>query len=168
VLTPRSPPNSCSSWLNALCAAALLAACATPTPAPAPPPAPAQVVVPPPLPAPEIEPAPVPIPAPVVSLPSPGASALRDGVLIFNQGEYRRAETKLNESQKLGLDTTIEQVLAHKIKAFIYCITRRTALCEKSFESAFSALKTFDLTRAERGHPVWGPVFAKVQKKQAK
>jgi hypothetical protein len=89
-------------------------------------------------------------------------------VSAFSSGEYKRAETKLLESQKLGLNQTSEQLQAYKTKAFLYCITKRTALCEKSFAEAFATDKSFDLTRAERGHPVWGPVFARVQKKQAK
>ncbi len=93
---------------------------------------------------------------------------MRDGMAAFGTGEYKRAETKLLESQKLGLLLSSEQLQAHKTKAFMYCITRRSALCEKSFAEAFRLDKTFDLTRAERGHPVWGPVFAKVQKAQPK
>jgi hypothetical protein len=162
-----------------LCVAALLAACAsqTPAPEPAPTPAPAAVVVAPaptPAPAPApvyVAPAPAPAPvttAPVVSGKSTGAPALNEGVAAFQKGEYRRAETKLAESQKLGLKYVDEIVLAHKTQAFLYCVTKRTAQCEKSFQSAFEMDSGFDLARAERGHPVWGPVFAKVKKKQPK
>lgn len=148
--------------VSSLLAAALLAACATP-PAEPPPPAP---VVAAPAPAPTVvAPPPAPPAPPAVS---PGAVALREGIAAFGTGEYKRSEAKLLESQKLGLNQTSEQVQAHKTKAFLYCVTRRTALCEKSFAEAFDADKSFDLTRAERGHPVWGPVFTKVQKAKAK
>jgi hypothetical protein len=93
---------------------------------------------------------------------------LREGVAAFSAGEYKRAEAKLLESQRLGLNQPSELVQAHKTKAFLYCVTKRTALCEKSFSYAFITDNNFDLTRAERGHPVWGPVFARVQKKQVK
>lgn len=146
-----------------LVTAALLAACAAPPVAPPPPPPP---VVAAPAPATAVA-APPPAPAPMPAT-SPGAAALRDGVAAFGTGEYKRSEAKLLESQKVGLNQTSEQVQAHKTKAFLYCVTRRTALCEKSFAEAFGADKSFDLTRAERGHPVWGPVFAKVQKAKAK
>jgi hypothetical protein len=164
--------------LASLCVAALLAACASkapaPAPAPAPVPAPAAVVVAAPAPAPApvyVAPAPAPAPvaaAPVVSGNSAGAPALNEGVAAFQKGEYRRAETKLAESQKLGLKYVDEIVRAHKTQAFLYCVTKRAAQCEKSFQSAFDMDNSFDLTRAERGHPVWGPVFAKVKKKQPK
>jgi hypothetical protein len=175
-MNPRHPSRFAS--LVPLCVAALLAACASQAPAPeqAPPPAPAPVPVvvtaPPPAPAPVyVAPAPAPAPvaaAPVVSGKSEGASALTEGVAAFQKGEYRRAETKLAESQKLGLKYVDEIVLAHKTQAFLYCVTKRTAQCEKSFQSAFDMDSSFDLARAERGHPVWGPVFTKVKKKQPK
>lgn len=167
-----------------LCIAALLAACASqapapePTPAPAPAPAAVQAVVVAPAPAPApapvyVAPAPAPAPAPVAAAPavsgnSAGLPALNEGVAAFQKGEYRRAETKLAESQKLGLKYVDEIVRAHKTQAFLYCVTKRAAQCEKSFQSAFDMDSNFDLARAERGHPVWGPVFAKVKKKQTK
>lgn len=162
-----------ASTLSLIAAVAGLIGCATPQPAPTPAPAPApELAVAAPVPAPAPAPAaPAATPAPVRSIapaPSAGASALREGITAFSQGEYKRAETKLLDSQKLGLNQTSEQVQAHKTKAFLYCVTRRTALCEQSFAAAFEADSTFNLTRAERGHPVWGPVFTKVQKRQPK
>jgi hypothetical protein len=140
--------------------AATLVGCATPPPEPPPAPAPAPAA-PAPAPAPVVAPQPAPAPA-------AGSAALRDGVAAFNSGDYKRAESKLLESQKLGLVERADQLQAHKTKAFLYCVTRRTALCEKSFADAFAVDKTFDLTRAERGHPVWGPAFTKVKAKQPK
>lgn len=158
-----TPPWAVRAQFACCLAAALLSACASsPPPAPAAPPA--VVAAPAPAPAPAEPPAPAPEP---IAIASPGAAALNDGLTAFQSGEYRRAEVRLTESQKLGLHTPDEQLLAYKTQAFLYCITKRMALCEKAFQSAFSVSSTFDLTRAERGHPVWGPVFAKVQKKQA-
>lgn len=148
----------------ALCIASALAACAIDPPPPAPP-APAAAPTAPTRPP---EPAPAPAATPAAPKPSPGAAALQMGVTSFNSGEYKRAESKLLESQKLGLNQTSEQVQAHKTKAFLYCVTQRSAQCEKSFREAFDADKSFDLSRAERGHPVWGPVFSKVQKTKVK
>lgn len=149
--------------------ALLLAGCksAPPAPAPepaAPPPPPPALPPPPPPPAPPPPPpAPPPVASPVVS---GGAAALRDGVTAFETGQYSRAEAKLAEATRLGLYTIEEQTRMHKTQAFLYCVTKRRASCEKSFQSAFAIDPNFDLTRAERGHPVWGPAFAKVQKAQ--
>lgn len=142
---------------------AVLSACVTPPPASPPAPAPAPVAV---APAPAPPPAPASASAPSPVLPSPGATALKEGVRSFEIGEYRKAETRLTDSLRLGLNNKDEQLRAYKTQAFVYCVTKRAALCEKSFESAYAADKNFDLTRAERGHPVWGPVFTKVQTRQ--
>lgn len=155
----RAPHIPLAYWL----AVALLTACAsTPEPITAPEPV-ATTAAPPPAP---VAPS-APAPAPVLPAASPGGATLNDAMTAFQAGEYRRAETKLSESQKLGLNTPDEQQRAFKTQAFLYCITKRVALCEKAFQSAFGVNSAFDLTRAERGHPVWGPVFAKVQKRQA-
>jgi hypothetical protein len=158
-LTHRAP-----LWLALwVSVAALAAGCVTNAPTPAAP----VVAAAPAKPAPAPTPAPTPVPPPAV-LVSAGAGALNDGASAFQLGEYRRAETKLLESQKLGLNQSAEQVRAHKTLAFMYCVTKRTAQCEKSFQAAFDLNRGFDLSRAERGHPVWGPVFVKVQKRQPK
>jgi hypothetical protein len=92
---------------------------------------------------------------------------LRQGIMAFDMGEYGRAEKKLTESFKLGLTNTPDLLKGYKTQAFVYCLTARTALCEKSFEAAFSVDRKFNLASSERPHPVWGPVFAKVQKRYA-
>jgi hypothetical protein len=158
----------CAALAPLFAAIALVACASKPEPAPTPAPPPVVAAAPAPAPAPVQAPAPAPAPAPAVVATSPGAVALNDGVAAFQKGEYRRAEAKLAESQKLGLNYSDEQQRAYKTQAFLYCVTKRTALCEKSFQSAFNINSAFELTRAERGHPVWGPVFAKVQKKQPK
>ena len=144
---------------------AVLSACVTPPPPapPAPSPAPAPVAAAP-APAPPSKPAPAPAPAPVLA--SPGATALKEGIRSFEIGEYRKSETRLADSLRQGLNNKDEQLRAYKTQAFVYCVTKRATLCEKSFQSAFAADRNFDLTRAERGHPVWGPVFTKVQTRQ--
>jgi hypothetical protein len=103
--------------------------------------------------------------APVLERPSAGAPALRQGVAAFDLGEYRLAENKLAAAFQQGLSNTPDILRGYKTQAFVYCVTARTALCEKSFAAAFSIDKKFNLTAGERQHPVWGPVFAKVQKR---
>jgi hypothetical protein len=103
--------------------------------------------------------------APVLERPSAGAAALRQGVAAFDLGEYRLAESKLAAAFAQGLSNTPDILRGYKTQAFVYCVTVRTALCEKSFAAAFSIDKKFNLSPGERLHPVWGPVFAKVQKR---
>jgi hypothetical protein len=99
--------------------------------------------------------------------PSSGAAALRQGITAFDMGEYGLAEKKLSESFKLGLTNTPDLIKGHKTQAFVYCVTARMAMCEKSFDAAFNVDRKFKLASTERPHPVWGPVFAKVQKRYA-
>jgi hypothetical protein len=106
-----------------------------------------------------------PVMPPLIERPSAGGAALRQGVAAFDMGEYGRAESKLNEGFKLGLTNTPDLLRGYKTQAFVYCLTARTAQCERSFDAAFSINRKFNLTASERQHPVWGPVFAKVQKR---
>ncbi len=106
-----------------------------------------------------------PVMPPLIERPSAGGAALRQGVAAFDLGEYGRAENKLKESFQLGLTNTPDLVRGYKTQAFVYCITARTAQCERSFDAAFNINRKFNLTAAERQHPIWGPVFAKVQKR---
>jgi hypothetical protein len=107
----------------------------------------------------------VPTSAPLIERPSAGAAALREGTAAFDKGEYGRAESKLAESFKLGLSNTPDLLRGLKTQAFVYCVTARATQCEKSFDAAFNVDKKFNLTPTERQQPVWGPVFAKVQKR---
>lgn len=137
----------------------LIAGCAAPSPAkptsrPAPGSPQASAPVAPPM-----------VTTPPEQRPSVGANALRDGINAFNMGEYGLAERKLGESFRLGLSNTPDLLRGHKTQAFVYCVTARTQLCEKSFDAAFQIDRKFSLSGSERPHPVWGPVFAKVQKR---
>jgi hypothetical protein len=103
--------------------------------------------------------------APIFERPSAGAGALRQAVAAFDLGEYGSAQKKLTESFKLGLSNTADLVKGHKTQAFVYCVTARAALCEKSFEAAFNLDRNFKLSANERPNPAWSAVYAKVQKR---
>ncbi len=149
----------------------LIAGCAAPSPAkPTSRPAPGASVPTPPVGAPGSPQASAPVAPPMVTTPleqrpSVGANALRDGINAFNMGEYGLAERKLGESFRLGLSNTPDLLRGYKTQAFVYCVTARTQLCEKSFDAAFQIDRKFSLSGSERPHPVWGPVFTKVQKR---
>ena len=53
------------------------------------------------------------------------------------------------------------RVQALKHTAFGYCVTNRLPLCQRAFQDALALSPAFRLTKAEQGHPVWGPVFTK-------
>ncbi len=155
--------RSCARQLSLAVLVASLAACVTAPPESPPAPAPAPTVQAP-APAPAPEPAPPP-PTPTVT----GAEPLREGLAAYQAADYRRAETRLQDALRLGVPMS-DQLQAHKTLAFIFCVTRRVPQCEKSFETAFDLAKTasttFELSRAERGHPQWGPVYSRVLARQ--
>lgn len=153
----------CCLLLSITALVLLLAGCAGPKPASSPAPSTTAPGSKPVSPAPANS-API-VSAPLEQRPSPGALALRSGVTAFNMGEYGLAERKLGESFKQGLSNTPDLLLGYKTQAFVYCVTARTQLCEKSFEAAFQIDRKFSLSGSERPHPVWGPVFSKVQKR---
>lgn len=109
-------------------------------------------------------PAPPPVAAPA---PAPGPSAdqiaLREGVDLYNKGSYSEAIKRLN-SPDIATGSKASQVTAAKYSAFSYCVTSRQTLCRQQFEKAFRLDPAFDLLPGERGHPLWGPMFARAKK----
>jgi Tfp pilus assembly protein PilF len=93
----------------------------------------------------------------VLSL-SKGRSNLAEGVRYYDDGQHIAAAKSLGSALELGLNDS-ERAQAHKHLAFIHCATGRTAQCRDEFRKALSAVPALELTAAEAGHPVWGPVF---------
>jgi hypothetical protein len=147
-----------------VCAVALyLAACATPpfTQQPAAPSAPA-AEQPPPAP-PVLAPAPPPAPPPP---PDPNVVAQREldeAVAVYDKGDFNLAIERLGSPTIAAGDAAV-RVAAHKYSAFSYCVTRRATQCRAQFEAALKLDPAFELSAAERGHPLWGPVFERVKK----
>ena len=90
--------------------------------------------------------------------------ALREGIALYDKGDYDGAVRRLNGSDMNGAGQR-ERLIALKYTAFSYCVTGRQALCRQTFDRAFKLDPSFDLGPGEHGHPQWGPVFA--QAKQA-
>jgi hypothetical protein len=147
-------------WCCTLAGAVLLIGCATmPDAEEAPKQAPAPVVkvVPPPVIVREVVPPPVPVP--------PDVSVLREGVALYNNGDYNSAIKRLGSAPEIwtgGSKST--QVEALKYLAFSYCVTSRPVPCRHQFERALKLDPSFDLAPGEKGHPLWGPVFAKAKR----
>ncbi len=108
-----------------------------------------------------------PNPAPVVELGvtqnqtairNPAERILQIGLKQYDQGQYKRAASSLQQAIDNGL-TRRSQVIAHKHLAFIHCISNRVNQCRSEFAKAFALDPRFNLAPAEAGHPQWGPVF---------
>ena len=158
-------------WMAVCCTALWLAGCGATPDKPAPR---AQPEVPR-RPAPSAErprPAP-PAPAPVAPAPSPApddrASPADDnaaqtsqaiyaeGLRLYRAGQYDDAIARFAAVQS----PPSLRVQALKHTAFGHCVTNRLPLCQRAFQDALALSPAFRLTKAEQGHPVWGPVFTK-------
>ncbi|MBL8310053.1 MAG: TssQ family T6SS-associated lipoprotein [Burkholderiales bacterium] len=148
----------------------LLAACATPSPPPVNYPAPPQSAPPPPASSPATVPStPTALPVHQAST-SPtgdvgaGERALATAIGVYERGEFQSAIRALTPMTTDGSLDPSQLLRALKTLAFAQCSVNQRAACRKSFEQAFRADPTFDLTPAERGHPIWGPEFVRARR----
>ena len=152
-------------WGLALALAALCAGCAAPadkpsdgsaaTPAPPPAAAPA---------APAPDAGTVPPAAPVKGLAD---QEFELGVKSYDDGDYKGAARHLQAAVNFGLPAAADRATAHKYLAFVACTSNQSRVCRDEFRKAFAADPAFDLTAAEAGHPIWGPVFRAVKAEAA-
>lgn len=92
----------------------------------------------------------------------PAERALLDGIRAYDDGQYSAAESQLRSALAQGLASPRDRATAHKLLAFITCTSERVPDCEAQFRAARAADPAFVLTRAEAGHPLWGPVYRRV------
>lgn len=92
---------------------------------------------------------------------------LSAGIRAYEEGEYRVSAQRLQEALDGGLVFTTDKVTAYKYLAFVHCATQRIQQCRTEFRKAFELDPTFALTKAEAGHPVWGPVYSSVKSEQS-
>lgn len=90
---------------------------------------------------------------------TPGETSLAEGIQLYQGGQYAEAEKALQLALRQGLSIGPDRASAHKYLAFIYCTSKREALCSSAFKAARQADPSFALTKAESGHPMWGPVY---------
>jgi Tfp pilus assembly protein PilF len=94
----------------------------------------------------------------------PAEKALLAGMRAYDDGQYPQAEQSLNQALAAGLASPKDRAAAHKYLAFIFCTSDRVAACEAQFRAARSDDPAFALSKAEAGHPQWGPVYQRVQR----
>jgi Tfp pilus assembly protein PilF len=87
-----------------------------------------------------------------------GEAELRQGIKEYEDGKLPQASASFQAALTAGLSKE-DEVTAHKYLAFIYCVTKRDRQCRAHFRIALELNPQFELTPAEAGHPMWGPVF---------
>lgn len=88
---------------------------------------------------------------------------LAEGVALYDKGDFKGAIRKLQLAKDAPAEvaTTVQDSL--KYLAFSYCVTEQKTLCKAQFENLLKIAPDFQLSRAEAGHPLWGPVFKEVK-----
>lgn len=129
-----------------VCAGTLLAACQTTPEAP-----PAKVEA--------VQPAPPPAPVAPVDTRAEKEALLTEALNIYAEGQFEDAIVKLAPLAEAPELTLTSQIKARKFMAFSHCALGRVRPCRQQFDLALEQDPTFQLTEAEKGHPVWGREF---------
>ena len=87
-----------------------------------------------------------------------GEAQLRQGIKDYEDGKLSQASANFQAALDAGLNKD-DEVTAHKYLAFVYCVTKRDRQCRAHFRIALELNPEFELSPAEAGHPMWGPVF---------
>ncbi|MCX5544811.1 TssQ family T6SS-associated lipoprotein [Paraburkholderia sp. CNPSo 3076] len=85
----------------------------------------------------------------------------------YAAGDYQRTIQLLRNSNAFVDGDRSTQIDAHKLMAFSYCVTNRVAQCRSEFEAILRIDPHFELSAAEKGHPIWGPAFDAARRKVA-
>ena len=98
--------------------------------------------------------------------PRKAEQELSTGLKNYEDGNYQTAARYLQNALNLGLTFKKDQVNAHKYLAFVHCVSEREKQCKEEFKKALEIDPDFELSTAEAGHPIWGPVFRGVKSEQ--
>ena len=98
--------------------------------------------------------------------PRKAEQELSSGLKSYENGQYPLAAKHLQSALNGELTFKSDRVTAHKYLAFIHCVSDRKKQCRGEFKEALEINPDFELSAAEAGHPLWGPVFKEGQAEQ--
>jgi len=93
---------------------------------------------------------------------------LEIGVKQYEDGNYVASMNALLNVLETKSASNAQKVRANKYMAFIHCISSHEKLCKEYFRNVIEIKPDFELSPAEAGHPIWGPVFRSVKGKPGK
>ena len=102
---------------------------------------------------------------PVAEAPQPPKpeQLLAEGKDLYDKGDFRAAIRKLISARDTAEQKSVVQQASLKLLAFCYCVTNQRPLCNTQFTTLLNMDPSFELSRAESGHPLWGPEFRKAK-----
>jgi Flp pilus assembly protein TadD len=86
-----------------------------------------------------------------------------EGKDLYEKGDYKNAIRKLSMARDASEDTPGIRQNSLKLLAFSYCVTSQRPQCKAQFTSLLKLAPSFQLSRGEAGHPLWGPAFKEVK-----
>lgn len=84
---------------------------------------------------------------------------LADGLKKYDAGSYDETINYFLLALDSGQLTGPEQLNARKHMAFTHCLSGRESNCKEEFEKIITLEPKFELSPAEAGHPIWGPIY---------
>lgn len=110
----------------------------------------------------------LPVKKPELSAAKKAEQEMNLGIHNYEDGNYKIAAGNLQNALDGGLTSLADQLVAHKYLAFIYCVSGEKLACRGEFKRILKIDPKFQLTPAEAGHPLWGPVFRAVKAEETR
>ncbi len=85
------------------------------------------------------------------------------GIREYQEGNYLTSMEAFKNVLETNVADKSAKINAYKYLAFIQCISSQEVLCKDYFSKVLELDPYFELTSAEAGHPIWGPVFRSVK-----
>lgn len=98
--------------------------------------------------------------------PRKAEQELSAGLKSYEDGQYQQAMKHIQTALNSDLTFKSDRITAYKYLAFIHCVSDRKKQCRAAFNDALEINPDMELTPAEAGHPLWGPVFRDAQAEQ--
>ncbi|ACO78851.1 hypothetical protein AvCA_26760 [Azotobacter vinelandii CA] len=91
-------------------------------------------------------------------------TAVDEGSRQYEAGNFKETIELLSSTKEIAQADPETQAEAHKLLAFSYCLNGKKAYCHDEFSKLLAIDPAFQLSEAERHHPLWGPIFESARK----